>query len=192
MNAAVCSCGEGRAHEVARRRTADGVSVLLWSDGQVTGRLGYRIEGVPMVRPRSAEGRALAMRAGRLLMGEVCVHDAADLGALYEACRWVARRGGLPGDVRRRVRDARRPAIRPVWTVLSADRDGRPTSRVWRLPRMRWPGLAVWDNCAPNSGGRGRYELTQVVRGSRDTYESTGFFFADLRELAAHLHGVST
>lgn len=187
----MCSCGEARPHEVARRRTADGVSVLLWSDGPVTGRLGYQIEGVPMARPRSAEGRKLALRAGRLLMGEVCIHDAADLGALYEACRWAAKRGGLPGDVRQRMRSARQPAIHPAWTVLSTDRDGQPTSRVWRLPRLRWPGMAVWDNCGPNRGGRGRYELTSVVQGAANTYESTGLFFGNLRELAAYLHGVS-
>lgn len=180
----LCTCGDAASHVVARRLTADGVAVCLWDDGAVTGRLGYAIDGVPIVRPRGAEGRARALRAGRLLMGEVVIHDASEVGALYAACRWVAERGGLPGDVRRRLADQQRVTLRPVWTVLSADRNGRPTLRVWRLPRLRWPGMAVWDACT--SGRGGRYELAYEIQRS-GTYESSGLRFATLAALAAHL-----
>jgi hypothetical protein len=100
-----CSCGETRAHVIARRRTADFRDVELWSDGSVTGRFGHALPGVPIARPRSASSLALALRAGWLFMGEVEIHDTDDLGDLYAACKWAAARDGLPGTVRARLAD---------------------------------------------------------------------------------------
>lgn len=170
---------------IARRVTADGVHVLLWDDGAITGRLGYQIDGVTLVRPRSSEARARALRAGWLLLGECELYDAGELGALYEACRWSAERDGLPGTVRARLADQQRVVLRPVWTVISTDRDGRPTERVWRLPRLRWPGLAVWDFI--NHGRGGRYAIMRSMVGAPDTFEDTGLRFATLADLSAYL-----
>lgn len=185
---ALCSCGCAEAHVVARRTTLDGVAVELWSDGPVTGRLGYAIDGVPMARPRTATGRSVALAAGWMLLGEVEILDAEELPAMYAACRWAAARGLVVGDARMRAADASRTVLRPVWTVLRADRDGRPTERVWRLPRLRWPGLAVWDHV---SSSRGRYELmcSTMSSGRRhdETYEPTGLRFSTLAALSAHL-----
>lgn len=190
--APTCTCGETATHEIARRQTADGATVVLWSDGAVTGRMGFKLPGVPMVRPTSAAPLRTALAAAWLLAGEVSLYDCAELPALYAACRWVAARGGQPGDVRARLAaaEAAPPSLRPLWTVISADRDGRPTERMWRLPRLRWPGLAVFDFC----GRAERYEVFSVHRGDRRAPGSyattTGFRCATLTELAAYLHAI--
>ena len=92
--------------------------------------------------------------------------------------------------MRARLRQLATPTIRPTWDVVSADRDGRPTERVWRLPRLRWPGLAVFD--FPNRAER--YEVFNVHRGDRrapsDYATTTGCRFATLADLAAHLHSI--
>ena len=41
-----CSCGTTSAHEIARRTTSDGVVLLFWSDGLVTGRVGHYLPGI--------------------------------------------------------------------------------------------------------------------------------------------------
>jgi hypothetical protein len=182
----VCSCGHDRAHVISRRLTADGISVELWSDGPITGRFGFALPGVPVVRPRTVESLHVALRAGRLLTGEVCLYDVTDLGDLYDACRWVAMRDGLPGDVRARIAEMRRPRLTPVWTVLSADRDGRPTLRSWRLPRLLLPGVAVWDHVSVGASG-GRYEIAHEIPGSRGSYRSSGIRFRTIAETCSHL-----
>lgn len=179
----MCSCGDPTAHTIARRVTADGIGVLLWDDGGVSGVLGYRLQGVPMRRPRNAESHSLALRAGRLFMDELCLWKANELGMLYAACESVAKRSGTPGDVRAEVQRRQEPVLRPEWVTLSADRDGRPTERVWRLPRLRWPGTVVWDHV---SHPRGRYELAREIQRS-GTFTTSGIHFARLRDLCAHL-----
>lgn len=176
-----CTCGEVALHTVARRSTADGKHVLLWSDGSLTWALGYAIKGSAF--PRTAEQRERALRAGWLVVGEVCIHNADDVSDLVAAARWVADRdaNGLPGDVRARLRAMRTPSgPKPVWTVLEADRDGRPTLRVWKLPRLGWSGLAVWHE-------RGRFEVMREVRRGAGTYETTGFRASTLRGVRALL-----
>jgi hypothetical protein len=182
MGPSSCGCGEQRSHIVARRHTADGVFVALWDDGALTGALAHALPGVRLARPRSRAGARAALAAGWLFVGEVEIHDAAELPALYDACRRVAERGGRPGDVRARLAALERPKITPIWTVLATDRNGRPTERVWRLPRLRWPGLAVWDRMHGE-----RYELNQCIDRRRDVFAPTGIRFATLAELAAHL-----
>lgn len=184
---APCSCGHDRAHQVAQRLTADGIAVVLWSDGPVTGRMGFALDGVPVARPATNEAREAALAAGWLLLGEVALYDYADLGALYAACRWAADRGRGPGAVRERLAALSSPRLRPVWEVYQTDRDGRPTVRVWRLPRVRWPGLAVWDHVSVGAQGA-RYELFHVDRDNVGT--RTGFRFSRLADLARHLHEV--
>lgn len=43
----VCSCGEAEPHVIARRTTADGFMVHVWSDGWLTNRLSERIAKLP-------------------------------------------------------------------------------------------------------------------------------------------------
>lgn len=182
----VCSCGEAEDHVVMRRNTADGITVCLWSDGGVTGLLGMRLRGVP-ARPRRPD----ALAVGRLFMGEVCLFDQAELGSLYVAAKKARKIDSMPGTVLRLMREAQKPR-RPVlsWHVLETDRDGKPQERVAVLPRLRWPGLAVWDYCGGRNSSRGRYELVREV--SRDgCYESHGFRFRNLDDMWAHLEATS-
>lgn len=181
-----CPCGSPHPHKIARRATADGISVEVWSDGAITGRMGFKLPGVPIARPRTDEAITLALAAAWLLAGEVEIHDLDEMGDLYAACRWTAARGGLPGDVRARLADIRRPKVSPVWTVLSTDRDGNATERYWRLPRLRWPGMVVWDHVSVGASG-GRYEIMHTVSGTQDTCVPSGIRFATLAELADHL-----
>jgi hypothetical protein len=182
---ATCSCGESRPHVVARRTTADGVSVEVWDNGAITGRFGFKLEGVPIARPRTQNAVDLARRAGQLFAGEVCIHDAADLGALYEACRWAAARDGLPGTVRARLAALQAPTLTPVWTVVSTDRDGRPTCRYWRLPRLLSPGTVVWDHVSVGASG-GRYEIGRVSPGD-NVFSTGGIRFHTLSEVSAFI-----
>jgi hypothetical protein len=116
------------------RNSADGIIVCMWSDGAVTSALGRRIPGVPVVRPKCPEAATVARRAGRLFMGEACIHNFADLAGLYKACTKVARVGGLPGDVRAAMRVARNAVAIP-FVVTECGWDGKPVEKqaVFRL-----------------------------------------------------------
>lgn len=156
-----CTCGETEPHTIAKRRTADGITVMLWSDGAVTGAFGGRFPGLPVRRPRTVEGANKARRVGRLFLGEVEIYDEAELGELYAAAERASRADGLPGTVRRLFAERRdRPApITLAWVVTETDRDGRPTERQARLPRLRWPGYHVIDFCGGPGSAQGRYVL---------------------------------
>ena len=187
-----CTCGCTESHSVAHRTTADGIIVHLWSDGMVTGALGRGLRGVPMRRPRTPEKHAVAMRAGRLLLGEVCIWDAAELGPVYEACERAAQIDGMPGTVRRLLceRDEAMGTPKLDWSVQATDRDGKTTERTARLPRAFWPGMVVFDFCGGPGSKDGRYVLMERIRGSRaddPSYAPTGFAFASLRDMWAHL-----
>lgn len=187
MTTIPCTCGTIEAHITSRRMTADGIGVVCWSDGAITGRFGNAFPGVPVVRPRTAAAVGLARRAGNLFMGEVEIYDTSDLSALYRACRWAAERDGLPGTVRARFAQLQRPALTPTWTVESTDRDGRPTSRYWRLPRLLSPGTVVWDHVSVGASG-GRYEIHRTVRGSHgETCVPTGIRFNTLDEVSSFI-----
>lgn len=191
---AICSCGNPSDHVVMRRRTFDGIDVYLWDDGAVTGALGYGLRGVPVRRPTGAAIRR-ALVAGRLLLGELCIWRAAELGDLYAAARRAADIDGLPGTMRRIMRERRAKADAPAtpllsWAVVATDRDGKPTERVARLPRIRWPGLAVWDFCGGPGSSRGRYVLMSRIAGAGtgdETYKDTGLAFSRLDRMWAHL-----
>jgi len=161
-----CTCGEAHPHEVMRRHTADGISVHLESDGKVIGLFGRSLAGVPVRRPRTAESQRRALKAGRLLLNALGFYDAKELGALYaDACE-AARRGVEIRDVQRERKEAK-PAPPPLnWSTVHADRDGKPTERHARLPRLMWPDLAVADYCGGSGSKNGRYVLLR-----RDTAE---------------------
>lgn len=185
----MCTCGNPKPHTIAHRTTADGIVVQLWDDGAITGAFGVGLRGVPMRRPTTADGQHRARVAGRLLLGEACIWDAADLGELYRACEKAARLDGMPGTVRRMVREARAKAAIPTlrWTVTSTDRNGRATERQARLPRLSHPGMAVIDYCGGPGAARGRYVLVSVGGPHGDTAFATGLAFRNLRDLWAHL-----
>lgn len=177
---------------IARGKTYDDKVVLLWSDGSLTWALGSAIKGSP--NARTAAGIKEAVTAGWLVMGEVSIFNADEITRLIEAARKVARKGGSPGDVRAAF--AKQAPLKPHWTTLETDRDGKPTIRVWRLPRISHPGMAVWDT--PRNASRGRYEVMVEVRagglGQRSgggTYGTTGFRFRDLDKLSQYLRSRS-
>lgn len=141
---------------IARRKTSDGKLVLLWSDGSISGAMSYQIKGVPMTKDT---------QVGWLFVSEVELYSYAELPALYKAAKWAAKRNGNHGDVRARVGKLLTPKpmkLKPIWTVVSTDRDGKPTDRYWKLDRVRWPGLVVWDHV--NQGRGGRYEVASIDR----------------------------
>lgn len=178
----VCSCGDPNPHVIARRATADGKHVCLWSDGGLTWALGMAIRGA-WLRP-GAKNRDRALRAGWLVLGEVCLYDQGEVSALAAAARWAADRDGLPGTMRARLRsEAHR--LTPDWRVIRTNRDGAPTERVWVLPRMLGTRLAVWDYCT-RGGSRGRYDVCASARGD-DCYETTGMRFRTQPEMLAYL-----
>jgi hypothetical protein len=180
---------------LARRKTADDKAVLLHADGTLTWALGSAIKGSP--NARTAAGIEEALDAGWIVMGEVELYDADEVPRLIEVARKAARRGGearLPGNVRAAFH--KQAPLKPHWTTLEADRDGKPTIRVWRLPRMSHPGLAVWDT--PRNTSRGRYEVMTEARagglGQRSgggTYATTGVRFHDLNKLSQYLRETS-
>lgn len=176
-----CACGQTEAHQIARRRTADNLAVVLWSDGRLTGAFGA-LAGLPATAPRTDATRATALMAGWLFLGEVELYERGELARLYEASRWTAQRDGQPGTVRQRMHRA--PPLRPIWTVIQTDRDGRPVERYWRLPRLMWPGLSVWER----RNAAEPYELMGVDRFG--TCTPTGFKFKTLEALSRHLHEV--
>lgn len=184
----MCTCGESKPHVVMHRMTADGFEVLCWDDGAITGALGSGLNGVPVARPRTPEAVERTRAVGRLFMGEVCLHDLADLPALHRACVRAATIDRMPGTVRRLLREHRSRVSIPkmIWTVQQADRDGRPVERMCRLPRLRWPGLVVFDFCGGPGSARGRYQLWRDEH--RDgVCTPTGFAFARLSDLWRHL-----
>ena len=170
-----CSCDDHTDHVVGRRTTADGKRVSLWSDGSLPWALGYAIRG--SAHPRTEGQRSRALTAGWLVLGEVCLYDASEVSGLISAARWSADRDGSPGTMRARLH--RSAAPKPVWEVLQTDRDGRPTSRVWRLPRIQFPGVAIWHE-------RGTYEVMHEI-GHTGTFSPTGIRSKTLRGVWAQL-----
>jgi hypothetical protein len=171
----LCTCEVVERHEIARRRTFDNIGVILWSDGTLTSFVGA-ITGLPY-----RQSARVTLRAGWLLMGEAELWNYDELATLYKACVWAAARDGLPGSVRAFLS---KPApLKPNWTVTATDNRNAPTERVWRLPRLRWPGLAVWDTCSAKQ----RYAVYVRIHGSNETYSPTGCAFATLTELQAYL-----
>lgn len=159
---------------IAKRQSADHVTIKLWSDGSVT--TGMNIIIGQGARTQKALGWYLA--AGWLAMGDVELYDSSEIRDLLLAARWAAERGLGPDEMRTHLHQ--KPNLKPIWTVLQADRDGKPTLKCWVLPRLRWPGLAVFHE-------RGTYQLCQEIGHKTGTYEPTEFEFANLRQLTDHL-----
>jgi len=160
---------------IATRKTAQDTIVHLWPDGSLTWAMGRYIEGSPNARTPEQIRKALA--AGWLVLGEVEIYDDDEVPALIKAARWAADRGSSPAEMRKRLHE--RKPMKPVWTVIETDRDGKPRVRVWKLPRIGWSGLAVWKD-------GGTYSVwTEIQRSG--TYEPTGVEFTNLRDLTKYL-----
>lgn len=181
-----CTCGNPDDHVIARRVTADGKHVLAWDDGTLTWALGYAIRG--SASPRTPEGRERARRAAWLVLDDVCLFDADEVPALIRAARWAAERGTGRAGMWERLRGPKRGTVAglvPQWTVRHTDRDGRPTLRVWTLPRLAYPGLVVWHE-------RGLYQVMREAPRGSGTLFDTGFRARTLRELGELLPTLRT
>lgn len=176
-----CSCGNTATHDVAHRRTIDNRGVILWSDGDLTFAFGG-IPGVGKLRDRSR-----AMQVGWLVLGEVCLVTAADMPRLVQTARKLPA-AALPGDLRSAFHapaesDWRLPGR---WVVYTADRDGKPTCRVWVFPRLGiYSNIAIWHE-------RGVYEVMNRevaprthAHQDRYIYATTGHKARNLRDAFA-------
>lgn len=171
MSLAPCSCGDAAPHIVARRETADGHALALWSDGTWTwGALGRIVRGCAL-RPVASD-----VTAGWLVAGEVALWDATEVPALIRAARRVAKRGELPGGLRAAMAPR---GLRATWDHQEIDRDGKPVVSVWRLPRILASGLAVIRE-------RGRYRVMRRI-GRTDTYEPAGGWLGSMTEVRSEL-----
>lgn len=185
--------------QLARRSTFDGKHVLLWSDGSLTWALGYAIKGSAF--PKTTEQTIRAVTAGWLVLGEVEAHDADDVPALIAAARRAVAKNprALPGDVRAELAAARKRAEAAAmpggWHVYQTDvRDGRPTCRVWRFPRLspQYGRFAIWHE-------HGQYQVMLLTRGTApgaicrrddDVLEPTGFVSTTLGEAFVHVRSM--
>lgn len=102
MHADHCTCGDPSDHEIARRQTLDGKTVIFWSDGMITWAMGYRIRGIG--RARYACIRRRDREAGVLVAAEIELHEAREVPALIVAARRVMSEPGRCADVDRRRR----------------------------------------------------------------------------------------
>jgi hypothetical protein len=108
---ALCSCNATEPHEVARRRTGDGITVVLWSDGGVSGAMGRPVWGDAA---RTIQRNKVYMRAGWLLVDEVCLYDASEVRRLVKVSRRACeQRRETPLVHLRRVMAGRPYRVRP-------------------------------------------------------------------------------
>lgn len=85
-------------HEViSTRKTFDGFTVELWSDGAMTFGNGRWVPGAGAAR--SAEQRAANVRAGFTVMGNVCVLLASEVAAAVKAARKAESAGKSQAEV---------------------------------------------------------------------------------------------
>jgi hypothetical protein len=82
-----CSCGDAKPHKVAERRTMDGATVVFWSDGLVTGRMGV---GLIQAGAHSTWGAFVRRTTSEALRDEVCLFDWLELPKLFERGRDIA------------------------------------------------------------------------------------------------------
>lgn len=157
----------------------------------VTGRFGRGLPGVTIVRPRTAEAIERERRAALLLADEVSLYDLAELPRLYDCARRVAAKGGGRREMLVAFAATKAPTVEFSWETYQTDRDGKPTVRVARLDRIRWPGYAVWHES-------GIYKLFAIARRGfpgcahmEEVLEPTGFEFKTQRDLCKHLHEIA-
>jgi hypothetical protein len=163
---------------VAKGATADGHHLYLWPDGALTWALGQYVKG--SAHPRTPDAREQALRAGFLVLGDAAIYDDAEVPDLVEAARWAARTGATPAAMRKRIARRTRKEPRPHWVTQSADRDGKPTTQVWRPNRLRFPGMVIYRE-------RQVYSIWYERPVGSSTAFPSGVEFRTLREVLDHL-----
>lgn len=185
-----CSCGEPHPHTIATRRSFDNVRVDLDSDGAIWIN-GQRTSTTGAAPVRTDAALARCRQVGRLVLDNACILTAAEVTDLYRRGRALAKPPESMRDLEAALAPKAPAPITLIWTVLSADRDGNATERVCSLPRMRWPGLVVFDFCGGPGSSGGRYRLFRRIpnrAGERDAaVADTGWAFRRLADLWAHL-----
>ena len=100
--ARACSCGCAEAHVIARRVTADGARLEVWSDGTITQR-GIWIRGLG--ETRSAWALSTRVRAARLMMDDFGIYDLSEIADLVKiAAKTFAHQYSSETDRRLHVR----------------------------------------------------------------------------------------
>lgn len=80
----VCSCLDPDPHVIARSRTFDGVMLELWSDGDITGRLGRYPPGIGHTR-----NKELAQSVARAVWGNLALYEWHEIADLVRHARRV-------------------------------------------------------------------------------------------------------
>lgn len=188
MSLAPCTCGEAHPHVVMERRTEDGKLIELSSDGAMAVTWARSYIAGPM---RTAEGQERALKVGRAILSWAETMPEDEIADLYRRGRKLDPAPDSLADLRKRLEGAAKLPLL-AWRVTGADRQGRPTERHARLPRLRWPGMWVLDTCGGPGSSRGRYHLLAVVGANAAgdvTLSATGLEFRTLAALWAHLLG---
>jgi hypothetical protein len=86
-----CSCGDPKPHIVASEKTFDGYGLDLWSDGTITGRMGFYINGACR----------LPMPVARRVMADAGLFDYAEIGDLARRLRKGKPAGGVLTSISR-------------------------------------------------------------------------------------------
>lgn len=89
LPAPICSCGCSAAHKIARRQTADGIRLDLWSDGGVTSGMGFSVRGIGVAR--SNFEMELNVKAGWLAFAEIELYDSGEVSRLIQSARRAVR-----------------------------------------------------------------------------------------------------
>jgi hypothetical protein len=105
-HADTCSCGEAADHIIAKRRTSDGKTVLVWSDGVVTFGFGFRVNGAG--RARQAYVRRLNVEAGWIVADVAELVTSDELPRAVELARLEVRADFRTGTAIDRARIGRR------------------------------------------------------------------------------------
>lgn len=78
--------------QIVRKLTADGKTVVVYEDGDLTAAMGFYFKGA-----RVQKDKALSL----LIAGEACLFDASEMYALIRAANTLSKKGQvLPGDLR--------------------------------------------------------------------------------------------
>ena len=176
---------------IASRTTFDGVKVCLWSDGLLTWAMGYSIKGVGT--SRKPEQKELNLRAGWLVMGEVCLYERAEVSTLVKVARRAVRQSKMPAPLylRTKITEALEGSVMDaiVWTVTSTDRDGRTTERTGTFARLS--GLAhvvIFDSRRDYNRHGGRYGVHYLTADRKSVRPGPPAFVAkNQREIAGFL-----
>lgn len=147
---------------IARRKTFDGKTICLWSDGLVTRALGHSIRGIGAAR--TDEAKELNLRAGWLALGEVCLYEADEVATLIKVARMAVRQDAIPAPLYLRTKTSEALSVDIMktisWATTAADRDGKPTERTGTFARLSGLAhVAIFDSRRDYGSQGGRYAV---------------------------------